>query len=492
MLPTDTCIPCQNLTLPDVWYATATSVEDLKANAAPLGYDDRLIDHYISEEVYTAVDDGGTQKVLSVELCTYCTDVGLQGCTQARCAVGYHSYKSVNSYAYGLAACELCNTVPNAGENATYTCTNLLDSRVSECLPGHFKTNSTNSSVADTCTPWRVCGAGTDQVNGTVWTDASCHCKPGFFEPTSAGVVCPDGVCPDCTPWTPCGEGVQVSTNGSSFADQECGVVVAVETKIDGAMDTAAFMLAIVSAMASDEGSSINASAVSVSIDVFEQKIESAATVPGSVDDYANPNDPASPGYARALQFRTGVANTLAVELEAISELNVTSSRRRLSAVGSVPNGSAPELVEFAPLSVVGRRVLLTPQELRMVYRGLAERKVRAPPLPHNISEHLRRRLQSSVTINYEVIVTEPELAAAVATKASNSDNFTAALVENVNSAGAELVASGLITQETLDSIPVINVSEVVVEEPVIETVIEYTIAIETADPELGEEVRFV
>ena len=122
----------------------------------------------------------------------------------------------------------------------------------------------------------------------------------------------------------------------------------------------------------------------------------------------------------------------------------------------------------------------------------LAERKVRAPPLPHNISEHLRRRLQSSVTINYEVIVTEPELAAAVATKASNSDNFTAALVENVNSAGAELVASGLITQETLDSIPVINVSEVVVEEPVIETVIEYTIAIETADPELGEEVRFV
>ena len=87
---------------------------------------------------------------------------------------------------------------------------------------------------------------------------------------------------------------------------------------------------------------------------------------------------------------------------------------------------------------------------------------------------------------------TEPELAAAVATKASNSDNFTAALVENVNSAGAELVASGLITQETLDSIPVINVSEVVVEEPVIETVIEYTIAIETADPELGEEVRFV
>ena len=91
MLPTDTCIPCQNLTLPDVWYATATSVEDLKANAAPLGYDDRLIDHYISEEVYTAVDDGGTQKVLSVELCTYCTDVGLQGCTQARCSVGFHS-----------------------------------------------------------------------------------------------------------------------------------------------------------------------------------------------------------------------------------------------------------------------------------------------------------------------------------------------------------------------------------------------------------------
>ena len=91
MLPTDTCIPCQNLTLPNVWYATATSVEDLKANAGPLGYDDRLIDHYISEGVYTAVDDGGTLKVLSVELCTYCTDEGLAGCTQARCAAGFHS-----------------------------------------------------------------------------------------------------------------------------------------------------------------------------------------------------------------------------------------------------------------------------------------------------------------------------------------------------------------------------------------------------------------
>ena len=69
---------------------------------------------------------------------------------------------------------------------------------------------------------------------------------------------------------------------------------------------------------------------ITVTISAFEQVIESAATVPGTVSDY-QAGTPA--GDARALQFRTGVASTLNTSVDTVSGLNVSSGRRLLTSM---------------------------------------------------------------------------------------------------------------------------------------------------------------
>ena len=113
---------------------------------------------------------------------------------------------------------------------------------------------------------------------------------------------------------------------------------------------------------------------------------------------------------AAQTQFRFGVALALEVDLSAISGLTVTDARRRQ-----------------------------------------------------------RRQLQdSTVTISYAVVLTDPTVAMAVATATKDTDAFTTALVQAVNDVGG----GGL----SLD------VSSVTVELPTISTAIEYDIVIQTAD----------
>ena len=339
--------------------------------------------------------------------------------------------------------CDLCNHIPNAHEDASYTCTNLHDARVSECRPGYFRTPGKDSHTADTCTPWTVCGANTNIVPGTPTSDAVCTCMPQHYEETVGGLT---GL--DCIPWTPCAPDVQVSTNGTDLSDQKCGVRVGLTTNVQGAIASGlttnakgeivsgGFLEAIRLAMSSAPGSSVDPATITVGLTAFKQTVETEAVVPGSVDDYADPTNEASAGYVRTLQFRTGVSATLGVDLDQISDLTVSSTGLRR-------------------LSVHGRQL----------------------------------QSGSSVSINYEIIVTEPALAASVATKAANTSAFAAALVSNVNAAGAQLVVAGLISQADLDAIPVMNVSDVVVAQPTIETEIEYSVAIETTDPSVGETI---
>jgi hypothetical protein len=53
-----------------------------------------------------------------------------------------------------------CADVANAGSNATYSCTSGVDTRISGCVGGHFKTNN-GTGTPDTCTPYSTCAPGT-------------------------------------------------------------------------------------------------------------------------------------------------------------------------------------------------------------------------------------------------------------------------------------------------------------------------------------------
>ena len=153
------------------------------------------------------------------------------------------------------------------------------------------------------------------------------------------------------------------------------------------------------------------ASMVTIVITSFEQTITSATNVPGSVADYQS--------AAAQTQFRSGVALALGVDLSAIGDLSVTDTRRR----------------------------------------------------------HARRRqLQDgAVTISYDVVLSDPTEATAVATATKDTAAFAAALVQAVNDVGGGGLA--------------LDASSVTVEPPTISTAIEYDIVIQTADAAVLEDV---
>jgi hypothetical protein len=217
------------------------------------------------------------------------------------------------------------------------------------------------------------------------------QCEGGFWRAAEGDA---------CVAWTPCGADLQVSVAGSVTSDQICGVRLVANTVVPEAVDVEAFS----AQMAVASGA---ASMVMIVITSFEQTITSATNVPGSVADYQS--------TAAQMQFRSGVAIALGVDLSAISELTVTDGRRR--------------------------------------------------------------RLQDgTVTISYDVVVTDPTVAAEVATATRDTAAFSAALVEAVNDVGG----GGL----SLD------VSSVTVEPPTISTAIEYDIVIQTADAAVASGVQ--
>jgi hypothetical protein len=124
---------------------------------------------------------------------------------------------------------------------------------------------------------------------------------------------------------------------------------------------------------------------------------------------------------AAKAQFRAGLADALSIELSAISELTITGARRR------------------------------------------------------------RRQLQDSmgtVTISYDVVLTDPTAAATAAAAAKDTATFTQALVQAVNDAGG---GGGGLSLEA---------SAVAVEPPTISTAIEYDIVIATSDSTVVSDVQ--
>lgn len=150
-----------------------------------------------------------------------------------------------------------------------------------------------------------------------------------------------------------------------------------------------------------------DASEVTILITSFEQTSTCATNVPGTVSEYES--------AAVQTQFRTGVAAALGVDLSAISELTVMDARRR-----------------------------------RLLHR-------------------LQDGTSIGVTISYDIVITDPAVAAIVAAATEDTATFAVALVEAVNA-----IDGGGLSLE---------VSSVTVEAPSITTTIEYDIVVHTADP---------
>jgi len=85
--------------------------------------------------------------ITSVASCQVCSDATVASCSDGTCADGYHTYQSgSNPSCIGT-----CTTVDNAEVDATYTCSDATDSRVSGCADGYFLTVG-GAGELDTCT----------------------------------------------------------------------------------------------------------------------------------------------------------------------------------------------------------------------------------------------------------------------------------------------------------------------------------------------------
>jgi hypothetical protein len=120
--------------------------------------------------------------VSSVASCQVCASVDANSCALGTCEDGFHTYAS-NSPADP--SCTPCTEVDNAENDATYTCSTALDSRVSGCdtgytrEPGSFGTTdvcSPNPCPASTTATWLHEGytnqiaPGVDMASGTTTT----------------------------------------------------------------------------------------------------------------------------------------------------------------------------------------------------------------------------------------------------------------------------------------------------------------------------------
>jgi hypothetical protein len=224
--------------------------------------------------------------------------------------------------------------------------------------------------------------------------------------PATPAATVADQLDPNCTAWTECADGLQVAFAGTTSRDQLCGLKLVASTFVPLAVsDMDAFKTQLATAS--------GAAGAIVEITSFEQKVTSVATVPGVASDYEG-----SGSEDARTQFRTGVSSALGVDLPAVSDVMVTS--------------------------VAGRRL-------------------------QDVDNSDARRLQtSSVSISYEVTVTDTALAAHVATIAQETDAFAQTLVTAVN---AERPASDQI-----------DASLVTVDPPSIDTNIQYEVIVETSD----------
>jgi hypothetical protein len=221
-----------------------------------------------------------------------------------------------------------------------------------------------------------------------------------------------------------------VSLAGSSTRDRICSVTVTASALIASTVTDVNAFKAAVAAASGAEGAV-------VAITSFEQTAALEAQVPGSLADYEAP--------AAQLQFRTGVASALSVDLSAVSELTVVATRRRrLATVIAVSRATAAAAAAAAAAA-------LSPQPLR-------------------------RRLEDdpSVTISYDVTVEGPSAAADVAAATADLTTFAQALTEAINQ-----VPGGSLS---------IDASLVTLAPPVISTAIEYEVIVETTDPEAVSE----
>ena len=345
------------------------------------------------------------------DLCTRCVfvpnsatgaAVSCSNSTDSRvteCKAGF--YKDITGEAD---ECKACTVVANAASDALYSCNSAADSRVSSCKQGHLK-NST--APADACTAWTPCGANAEtQQEGTAATDRVCVCSDGYYSATSGG-----SAFEDCVAWSACQPGLEVSLVGSASRDQVCGLKLVASTRVPMAVSVDAFKSSV--AAASGYSGAI------VDVTHFEQRVEAAATFPGSSSDYDS-------AEAQA-QFRQGVATALRVDLAAVSDITVSS-------------GGA------------GRRLLDSSGQLR--------------------------RLQASVLISYVVTVADTSTAATVTTATQSTVAFAQTLVNAVNE---ERQAAGA---------PLVDASQVSVEQPVITTDIQYEVVVRTSDTSVVSSIQ--